>query len=208
MTEPTYDRPSADVTPGSEKREAIPVRRGAGPRRRIKDPRVRPEPITCQEGNAGTKLTGRGLRGVVLNLTPKAKETKLKRNGCVYTTLGSVFTAQETINETKTTNKLEKHLHTTSLIRGWYPKCRELIQLNTEGQPPGTPGRLSPPWAGSAHRGPGCSSSCAPALLSCVSCRLSLRVCSVLGAQPAEIRDPFLAPDTPGAWHSSCCWWR
>ena len=45
----------------------------------IKDLNIRPKTIKCKE-SMGAKFTDLGLRGIFVNLTPKAREVKAKLN--------------------------------------------------------------------------------------------------------------------------------
>ena len=66
----------------------------------IKDLNVKPEPIKLLE-NIGSRLLDIDLGDEFLDLTPKAKATRVKINKWNYITLKSFCTAKETINKMK-----------------------------------------------------------------------------------------------------------
>ena len=67
----------------------------------IKNLNVRPKTIKILEENIGSNFFDIGCRNILLDMFPKARETKAKLNYWDHTEIESFCTVKETINKTK-----------------------------------------------------------------------------------------------------------
>ena len=99
----------------------------------MKDLNVRQEPIKILEENTGGNLFDLGHNNFLLDISPKAGETKAKMNYWDFIKIKSFCTAEETVNKTKRQATEWETISANDIsTKGLVSKiCKELIKLNT-----------------------------------------------------------------------------
>ena len=100
----------------------------------MKDLNVRQESIKILEENTGSNLFDLGHSNFLLDMSPKARETKAKMNYWDFIKIKSFCTAKETVNKTKRQpTEWEKIFANDISDKGLVSKIyKELIKLNTQ----------------------------------------------------------------------------
>ena len=100
----------------------------------MKDLSVRQESIKILEENIGSNLFNLGCSNFLLNMSPKARETKAKMNYCDFIKIKSFCTAKEIVDKTKKQpTKWEKIFGNDISEKGLiYKIYKEVIKLNTQ----------------------------------------------------------------------------
>jgi len=100
----------------------------------IKDLNVRPETIKLMKENTGSKFLDIGLSNIFLDLSPQARETKVKINKWDNIKLKSLCTEKETMNKMKRQPTEWKKIFANDISdKGLISKMyKELVQLNTK----------------------------------------------------------------------------
>ena len=100
----------------------------------MKDLNTRQESIKILEGNTGSHVCDLSLSNFLLDMSPKARETKAKMNYWDFIKIKSFCTAKETVNKTKRQlTEWKKTLASDLSDKGLVSKIyKKLIKLNTQ----------------------------------------------------------------------------